>query len=91
MGQTLPTNTEDKIDLFFDWVYNYCFPVIDYFQYQDDPDGSDFNREIMDGDNDYFFEEHLSTEQFILFEKLVGVDLKDIFLKRTTEKFIILL
>lgn len=79
VGQTLPTNTEDKIDLFFDWVYNYCFPVIDYFQYQDDPDGSDFNREIMDGDNDYFFEEHLSTEQFILFEKLVGVDLKDIF------------
>lgn len=79
VGQTLPINTEDKIDLFFDWVYNCSFLVIDHFQYQDDPDGSDFNREIMDGDNDYFFEEHLSTEQFILFEKLVGVDLKDIF------------
>lgn len=78
VGQTLPTSTEDKFDLFFDWVYNCCFSVIDQFQY-DDLDGSDFNREIMDGDNDYFFKEHLSTEQFILFEKLAGVDLKDIF------------
>jgi hypothetical protein len=78
VGQTLPTSTEDKFDLFFDWVYNCCFSVIDQFQY-DDLDGSDFNREIMDGDNDYFLKEHLSTEQFILFEKLVGVDLKDIF------------
>ena len=79
VGQTLPINTEDKIDLFFDWVYNCCFSVIDHFQYQDDPDGSDFNIEIMDGENDDFFKENLSTEQFILFEKLVGVDLKDIF------------
>lgn len=84
--RTLPTSTEDKLDLFFDWIYYYCYEVIDSYEYADD---SDFNKNVMDGEKDYFFKERLSIEQFILFEKIVGVDLVEIFSEKDNREHLL--